>query len=142
MKPSLVDANAWLALLAPRHVRHEAAKRWFASLAAGEAGLCRMVEMSLIRLLGNPAVMGAGRVSPAHAWNFIQQLAEDERVEFLAEPSEIESQLTRLLRTPVAMAEFAGAAYLAAFALATSRALVTAERGFRQFRGLDVQLLE
>jgi|SRR5579883_11748 toxin-antitoxin system PIN domain toxin len=141
MKPCLVDVNVWLALLVPRHVHHEAADRWFASLAPAEGGICRIVQLALIRLLGNPAVMGGDAVSAAHAWRIAGELMEDERVAFLHEPSELEAILPGLFQYPGPTAKLVGDAYLAAFAIAAGRKMVTSDRGFRQFRRLEVEIL-
>ncbi len=141
MKPCLVDVNVWLALLAARHVRHEAADRWFAALGVGEAGMCRIVQLAVIRLLGNCTVMGADSLPPVAAWTTVSQLMEDERVEFVTEPSGIDSILPAFFRDPVPTGKLVGDAYLAAFAISASRKIVTTDRGFRQFRGLEVDLL-
>ena len=140
MTPSLVDVNVWLSLLAARHVPHEAANRWFASLAAEQAGMCRLTQLAAIRLLGNRAVMGGDALPAADAWAVIGQLLEDERVLLLAEPSGIDSILPAFFRYPVPR-KLVGDAYLAAFAVASSRKIVTADSGFLQFRGLEVELL-
>ena len=141
MKPCLVDVNVWLALLVARHVHHQSARRWFATLAAGEAGICRIVQLALVRLLGNRAILGDDVVPAAGAWHTICSLMEDERVEFVAEPPAVDSILPELFRYPVPTGKLVGDAYLAAFAMAGSRRIVTADRGFQQFRGLEVELL-
>lgn len=141
MKRCLVDVNIWLALLAPRHVHHHVAKRWFESLQAEEAGLCRVVQLALIRLLGNHAILGETTLSAGDAWKTISHLLADERVTFVAEPSGIDSLLPELFRYPVPTGKLVVDAYLAAFAIAASRKMVTADRGFQQFRGLEVELL-
>jgi hypothetical protein len=66
---------------------------------------------------------------------------EDERVLLLAEPSGIDSILPAFFRYPVPTGKLVGDAYLAAFAVASSRKMVTADSGFLQFRGLEVDLL-
>ena len=141
MKRCLVDVNVCLALLAPRHVHHGAASRWFSSLQPGEAGLCRVVQLALIRLLGNRSVLGDGILSAADAWKAVADLLADERVDFVAEPAGIEAILPELFRYPVPTGKLVVDAYLSAFAIAASRKMVTADRGFQQFRGLDVTLL-
>ena len=142
MKPCLADVNVWLALLAARHVHHHAAREWFDTLAAGEGGICRFVQLALIRLLGNHAVMGADAVSAAAAWDVIARLLEDERVEMLAEPPGIDAILHELFRYPVPTSKLVGDAWLAAFAISAGRTIVTVDRGFQQFRGLKLKLLD
>jgi len=141
MKPCLVDVNVWLALLAVRHVHHDTVSQWFASLGAEEAGLCRIVQLAVIRLLGNRTVMGGDALPAADAWNILDRLQEDERLTFVGEPEGIDSILPALFRYPTPTVKLVGDAYLAAFCMATSRTLVTTDHGFTRFRGLDLQLL-
>ena len=141
MKPCLVDVNIWLALLVIQHEHHKQVGRWFDGLAAAEAGLCRVVQLALIRLLANRSLMGAHAISATAAWDLIEKLMEDERVDFVSEPAGVDSVLPTLLHSPVPTGKLVTDAYLAAFAIAASRRLVTLDRGFRQFRGLDLGLL-
>ena len=138
----LADTNVWLALLVKEHVHHARALTWFESAAAGKAGLCRVVQLSLIRLLGTPAVMASGTLSSAAAWTSVQELLADERVEFLAEPTEIGSILGGLWRYGAPTRNLVMDAYLAAFAISANRALLTNDKGFRQFRGLHLAFLQ
>jgi toxin-antitoxin system PIN domain toxin len=140
-KSSVVDANVWLALLASHHQHHHASKRWFESLSIGEAGLCRAVQIALIRLLGNRMIMGPNTLSAAEAWRCIQLSRQDERVEFLHEPPDLDMVLPTLFRYSAATPQLINDAYLAAFAISSDRSLVTRDRGFLQFQGLDVELL-
>jgi predicted nucleic acid-binding protein len=86
MKPCLVDTNVMLALLV-RH--HKLALRWFDALAAGEAMLCRAVQLAVLRLLANPTIMGDFAVSASAGWNILEDLLLDERVSFAPEPDDV-----------------------------------------------------
>jgi toxin-antitoxin system PIN domain toxin len=141
MKRCLVDVNVWLALLVRQHEHHGRAGKWFDHLAPGEAGLCRLVQLGLIRLLGNRAVMGEHAISAAAAWTLVEELLADERVEFVPEPPELASIFSTLLHYPIPTGKLVADAYLAAFAMASQRRLVTLDRGFKQFRGVDTHLL-
>jgi uncharacterized protein len=141
MKPCLVDVNVWLALLVIQHDHHTIARQWFEGLAAGESGLCRLVQLGLIRLLANRTIMGADAVSASRAWELIEELLEDERVDFIDEPGEIHVMLPSLLKYPIPTGKLVTDAYLAAFAICASRRIVTLDAGFRQFRGLDLAVL-
>ena len=141
MQQCLVDVNVWLALLVRQHEHHKLARKWFDGLAASEAGLCRLVQLAILRLLANRSILGADALSAAAAWDLLEKLAEDERVDFVPEPPLIDSILPTLLHYPVPTGQLVTDAYLAAFARSSSRRLVTLDRGFRQFRGLDVHLL-
>ena len=141
MKQCLVDVNVLLALLVRQHQHHQLTRRWFDTLIRREAALCRMVHLALVRLLGNTALMGTTALSAAAAWGVVNELLEDERVEFIIEPQDLDSIMPSLLRYPIPTGKLVGDAYLAAFAIASSRRLVTLDRAFSQFRGLEVDLL-
>ncbi|MCX6633258.1 MAG: hypothetical protein NTW28_37155 [Candidatus Solibacter sp.] len=130
-----------LALLVRQHEHHRLARKWFDTLDAGEAGICRIVHLALIRLLGNRAIMGDDAISASAAWVLIEELLLDERMEFLAEPPNLGSVMPTLLNYPIPTGKLIADAYLAAFAICEARRLVTLDRGFRQFRGLTLELL-
>ena len=47
--------------------------------------------MGLLRLLSNPAIMGADAVDRSQAWRLFDQLWSDERVLWAAEPDELDA---------------------------------------------------
>ncbi len=138
---SLVDVNVWLALLVRQHVHNAAAREWFEDLEEDQAGMCRLAQLGLIRLLGNHRVMGRDALSAVQAWELIAELLGDARVEFVAEPPDLDRVFPAILYYPVPTAKLVSDAYLAAFGLTASRRIVTFDRGFRQFRDLDLELL-
>ncbi|MBI2686528.1 MAG: PIN domain-containing protein [Acidobacteria bacterium] len=141
MKPCLVDVNVWLALLVVSHQHRVIANNWYSRLAPEEAGMCRVVQLALIRLMGNRTVMQQYAVTAAEGWQVIERLLEDERVIYLEEARDIETVMPRLLRYPVPTGKLVNDAYLASFAIAGNLRLVTLDRGFREFSGLDVLVL-
>jgi uncharacterized protein len=141
MKRCLADANVLLALLVRHHDHHLRARKWFDGLTAGEAGLCRNVQLAMIRLLGNTSIMADHAISAASAWTLLEELLADERLDFTEEPPLLDSVFPTLLKHRKPTGKLVGDAYLAAFAMASSRRMVTLDGGFRQFKGLDVELL-
>jgi len=141
MKQCLADVNVLLPLLVRHHEHHEIALRWFDGLHAGEAVICRFVQLALIRLLSNRTIMREFVLSAAAAWQLIEELMEDERLAFAAEPALLDSALPALLTDPVPTNKLVADAYLAAFAIAATLRPTTLDHGFQQFRGLDLQLL-
>ena len=115
--------------------------RWFDGLAAGEGLLCRYVQLALIRLLGNRAVMGEYAVSASKSWRLIDELMEDERMEFVAEPALVDDVMPKLLRYSVPTNKFVGGAYFPGFSIAGQMRLAAIDAGFEQFRGVDLELL-
>lgn len=141
MKRCLVDVNVGLALLVQHHEHHRLVRPWFDDLSPGEAVLCRIAQLAMIRLLGTPAIMAEYALSASAAWTLIEQLLEDERFEFAREPDLLDTVLSNLFHYPGPTSRLITDAYLAAFAMAAEYRLVTLDSGFRQFKGLDVDLL-
>jgi toxin-antitoxin system PIN domain toxin len=141
MKRCLADVNLLLPLLVRHHEQHDAALRWFDGLAAGEALLCRFVQLALIRLLGNRSIMGDYALPASSAWELLGKLMEDERVEFVAEPARLDVEFAQLLGYSMPTGKLVGDAYLAAFALAGQFRFATFDAGFREFRELELQLI-
>jgi toxin-antitoxin system PIN domain toxin len=141
MKPCLADVNVVLALLVRRHEHHKQALRWFNNLSADEAGICRFVQLGIIRLLSNRNLMNDEVLSPSAAWQLVDELLEDERVIFLHEPPDLGGLLPSFLNADSPATKLVGDAYLAAFSIAGARRMVTLDRGFRQFKGLNLDLL-
>jgi len=77
----------------------------------------------------------------SEGWRLVDRLLQDERIEFISEPSVIESVLPQLLHQKVPGGKLVGDAYLAAFAIGCARQLVTLDAGFRGFRGLELHLI-
>lgn len=139
--PDLVDANVWLALLVREHVHHAATRVWYEGVGIGQAGICRITELSVTRLLGNRTVMGKAAIPAAESWRQVMRLQDDGRVQFIAEPADVGETLPTLLRYKVPTKNLVMDAYLAAFAICAGRRLVTFDRGFQQFQGLHYVLL-
>lgn len=141
MRRCLVDLNVCLALSVRHHEHHSQARAWFETLTAGEAGLCRVVQLGLVRLLTNKSILGQYALPAREAWAFVDQLLEDERLDFIVEPLDLAGFVPAFLQYPCPTGKLITDAYLAAFAVAGSLCLVTFDRGFRQFKGLDLVLL-
>jgi predicted nucleic acid-binding protein len=101
-----------------------------------------LVQLGLIRLLGNASIMGRYRLSARVAWDLIEdEVLRDERFDFVAEPAGLTEVFPTLLKYRVPTPKLVSDAYLAAFAVASQRRVVTLDAGFAQLREVDVRVL-
>lgn len=126
------NINVWIALTYEGHVHHSDAANWFATLSPDTSfAFCRFTQLGLLRLLTAETVMGDEVMTQPQAWAAYDRWLRDPRVDFIAEPAEIETRfraLTRLRRP--ATRDWADS-YLAAFATVGQLTLVTFDRGLR-----------
>jgi len=141
MNSYLIDANLVLALVVRGHAHHELARSWYRGLEDGQFGLCRLVQLTVIRLLATKRVMGDSVMPVSAGWRLLRELAEDSRVVFVGEDGETERLLPTMWRYAPPTPQFVNDGYLAAMALSTGRRLVTFDQGFREFPGLGVTVL-
>lgn len=141
----LVDSNIWLALAISKHEFHESARTWFGRQSSpGTMLFCRSTQQSFLRLLTTRAVFERYAIPPLGnqtAWSVYDRFLADERVAWVKEPRGLERQWRLLARGPRPSPKLWMDAYLAAFAIAGRHQLVTADRAFQQFKGLDLVLL-
>ena len=140
---TLADTNFWLALTLSKHVFHRPARDWFDGQSAQAPVLfCRATQQSLLRLLTTEAVLRPYDIPPmtnAEAWNVYDGLRSDRRVAWAGEADAggIESRWKNLAAGGAASPKLWMDAYLAAFALAGGHRLVTTDKAFKRFQGLD-----
>ena len=138
----LVDANVWLVLAFGDHAHHHVAVSWFEGLGEEEAAFCRITQMALLRHLTNETLMGKFTLSQRAAWESYDALCDDGRVAFANEPPGLENSWRRLTRSREPRHRLWTDAYLAAFAFSAHLPLSTRDRGFKQFAGLTLDLLD
>jgi len=140
--PSLCDVNFLVPVCYDHHVFHASALAWLASHNnAGEFLVCRASQLSLLRLLNNPAAMREDVLTVDEAWRVFDALLRDDRFALAVEPPGLEAVLRRLMRGAAFSPQLWQDAYLAAFAAAGGLSLVTFDAAFRRFDELDVALL-
>ncbi len=122
-----MDVGAWLALIYAGHARGPAVREWKAQTPDGLT-MCRVTQMSLLRLLTNRAVLGEDVLTRVEAWAVLDRLGADAQVVFVPEPEGLEP----LWRSFSARAELSHKLwtdeYLAAFALAGAMPFATLDR--------------
>jgi toxin-antitoxin system PIN domain toxin len=143
----LADTNFWLALSLSRHVFHSAARDWLAAQSSPASVLfCRSTQQSFLRLLTTEVTTRPYDIPPmtnAGAWKLYDGLISDRRIAWAAEPQAdgLEKRWKDLAARGTASPKLWMDAYLAAFALAGGHQLVTTDKAFAQFKGLDAIVL-
>jgi toxin-antitoxin system PIN domain toxin len=126
----LLDVGVWLAAAWGRHIHHRAAADWL-DQQEDDLALCRVTQMSLLRLLSNPAVLDQDTVSRAGAWRVIDQFRADERVLWAEEPPQLEAAWRAISARDENSHKLWTDDYLAAFAQAADAALATLDHKLR-----------
>ena len=120
----LVDAGVWLAATWGGHARHRVARQWFDE-QSDDLILCRVTQMSLLRLITNPAIMAEDAVTRSEAWRIIGQIWADDRVLWAEEPDQLEAVFRAISARDDNSHKLWTDDYLAAFAQAAGASLVT-----------------
>ncbi len=138
----LVDVNVLLPLADPCHVHREIASKWLNGLSENKSLLiCRVVQMGVLRLLTTSSVMQGEPLTLPEAWSWYGKLIQDPCVSGIQEPKGLQAKWAELCFDFGASPKIVTDAYLAAFAIAGGHSLVTFDKGFKQFEGLELELL-
>jgi toxin-antitoxin system PIN domain toxin len=123
----LLDVGVWLAAAWGGHIHHPVAASWL-DRQSDDLLVCRVTQMSLLRLLSNPAVMGDDAVARGEAWKVFDQLWADERVLWAEEPPQLEAVWRAISARDDNCHKLWTDDYLAAFAQTSSATLATLDR--------------
>lgn len=141
----LCDSNVLVALVLASHPHHGLARNWFNAMPAEDtAVLCRLTQLSFLRLLTTEAILKHDVQTNAKAQDIWRKLAGHPRCEFvLDEPAGQDARWSELSGSTKASPKVWMDAYLASFAMGHFMRLVTFDRGFTAYRkqGLDLILL-
>ena len=138
----LLDANVWLALAAEAHTHPNRAKAYWEREAAPVAAFCRVTELAFLRHLTNETIMGEQVLTPSAAWKKLAQFLALPEVKRLAEPPGLDQPLGIFCDIGRTSPSFWTDAYLASFAQASRLRLVSFDRGFTRFAGLELLVLK
>jgi toxin-antitoxin system PIN domain toxin len=134
----LCDSNFWVALARESHGHHSYAVDWIQTLGEDDRlGFCRSTQQSFLRLLTNGSLVHLSKVSNREALHAYREVRRDSRVVWLDEPAGLEEKWFSFANLSTASPKVWMDAYLAAFAVLSGARLVTFDRGFRVYRGLD-----
>ena len=138
----LLDVNVWLALAAEAHAHHRRAEAYWKNEAAPVTAFCRVTQLAFLRHLTNRTIMGEQVLTPSSAWNKRGEFLALPEVRFLAEPLGLDEQLGKWCHVGRTSPNLWTDAYLASFAKCAGLRLVTFDRGFAMFAGLELLLLK
>ncbi len=138
----LPDVNVWLALLNSQHAHHSAAAAYWQSASIQRIAFCRITMLGLLRLSTNKAVMGGAPYTTLQAWQAYQTVINLPEVSFASEPPGIEAAMQKLTNPPVLGTPDWTDTYLAAFAGLACLRMVSFDKGFSQYSGLSLLMLQ
>jgi len=131
----------WLALTFSAHPHHSAAQFWFQTVGATDVAFCRMTQQGFLRLASNANVFKSDALDQRSCWHAYDSLLRDSKVFFEAEPQGIETGWRNFTSEESFSSKIWNDAYLAAFAIGAGMELVTFDKGFRRYEGLNLKLL-
>jgi uncharacterized protein len=126
----LVDVGVWLAAIWGRHIHHGVAARWFDE-QSDDLLLCRVTQMSLLRLVSNRAIMGDDVLTRSEAWRIVDRLWSDDRVLWADEPAQLEAVFRAISARNDQSHKLWTDDYLAAFAQTSGASLTTLDTRLR-----------
>lgn len=142
----LPDVNVWLALTLSGHSHHKVASDWLdARQSPASIVFCRATQQGLLRLLTTAEVMKGYGIPPCsnrEAWSVIDQFMEDERITFSVEPAGVEEIWKKFAIRDAHSPKLWMDAWLAAHSLRGGFQMVTTDKAFSQFHGLDLLVLK
>jgi len=141
----LPDINVWVALAVPAHTHHGSALGWSEGEPPVALNFCRYTQQGLLRLLTTSAVtslFGQQPMTNHEALTHMGVLLDDARIFFAQEPDRLHTQWALFADVRTASPKLWMDAYLAAFALCGGYRLVTTDKAFKQFKGVDVLVLK
>ena len=137
---NFLDANVWLALLWDRHIHHQPAQQWFERSLDEQFLFCRFTQITTLRLLTTPAVLGEDVCTMSEAWKLWDIIEADSHISFLVEPDGLDFEFRRQSNIAGSSPKMWAHAYLLAFAIVAGVRLVTFDRALKS-RKADVLLL-
>ena len=133
----LPDLNVWLALASADHSHHQQAVHYWEKQAAEQVLFCTVTALGLVRLVRQPKLMGAAVMSAAEASELLQAFCRQPGVSLARSEHDGFEVFHQLLHSRDLPARLCTDAYLAALAMANGWRLVSFDRDFARFEGLQ-----
>lgn len=140
----LPDINFWLAFNLPAHAHHARVKDRATNVQDPQLFFCRYTQQGLLRLSTTTAITAPYGQTPLAnnaALERLDLLLGDPRILFAQEPEGLYGQWSTYAAVATSSPKLRMDAYLAAFAVAGGYRLVTTDKGFKQFKGLNALVL-
>ena len=105
---------------------------------------CRSTQQSFLRLLTTAGIMnvyGNAALSNKDAWGTYEAFIADDRIVFQSEPPGLNTIWKKLATRHTSSPKLWMDTYLAAFAMAAGAHLITTDKAFNQFPGLDTLVI-
>lgn len=138
----LPDVDVWLAFSVADHAHHRRARHYWYEEAGDQLAFCRTTALGFLRLSTHSKVMGGQPLTVAEAWHAYRAFRSLPEVLLVEELPDCEAWLGDWARGKQAAAAHWTDAYLAAFARAGGFRLVSFDRDFTRFEGLQFLRLE
>ncbi len=142
----LPDVNIWLALALSAHSHHEAARSWLdGQETLASIFFCRATQQGLVRLLTTAEVLAGYGMPPLtnrEAWRVVESFMADERITFANEPDGVEETWKAMAIRDTQSPKLWMDAWLAAFALSSGFQMITTDKAFSQFKGLELLVVK
>ena len=133
----LPDLNVWLALACPDHSHHRQALHYWEQQAAEQVLFCTVTALGLVRLVCQPKLMGAAVKTAGEASALLEAFCQQPGVSIAMPEQGGWDVFHQQLRSGEVPARLCTDAYLAAVAMANGWRLVSFDRDFERFEGLE-----
>jgi toxin-antitoxin system PIN domain toxin len=133
----LPDLNVWLALACPDHSHHRQAADYWEQQAAEQVLFCTVTALGLVRLVCQPKLLGAAVQTAAEASALLDAFCQQPGVSLASAEQAGWEVFHQLLRSGELPPRLCTDAYLAALAIANGWRLVSLDRDFERFEGLE-----
>ena len=134
----LPDLNVWLALASPTHQHHPSAVRYWEEQASQQVLFCTVTALGLVRLVMQPKVMGDAVLTAAEASALLDGFQQQSGVSYAQPSSDGWEVFHGLMRQQDLSPRLCTDAHLAALAITNQWRLVSFDRDFRSFPGLNL----
>ena len=134
----LPDLNVWLALASPTRQHHSSAVTYWEEQASQQVLLCTVTALGLVRLVMQPKVMGDAALTASEASALLETFVQQPGVSYAQPSSEGWDVFHGFMRQADLSPRLCTDAHLAALALTNQWRVVSFDRDFQAFPGLNL----